>query len=125
MDGDDAVEFFEKFAEEFKVDLHDLRIHWNRHFAAEGSLSLGAMVTIVACITAGFWLRDAVGMVPAWAWGIVLVAVAALIHYLLSKGKMSPVTLGDLAESVRLGRWSKPYSVVVETSPLLSSWVND
>jgi hypothetical protein len=75
MDGDDTVEFFEKFAEEFKADFHDLRIHWNQHLAPEGSLSLGAMATIVAGITAGFWLRGAVGIIPAWAWGIVLIAV--------------------------------------------------
>lgn len=109
MDGDDAIEFFEKFAAEFKVDLHDLRVHWNQHFAPEGSLSLGAMVAIVLCITAGFWLRDRVDILPAWAWGISLIAIVGLIHYWLTKDKMSPVTLGDLAESVRLGRWSKTY----------------
>jgi hypothetical protein len=69
MDGDDAVEFFEKFAEEFKVDLQDLRAHWDQHFAPEGSLSFGVMVAIVLCITAGFWLRDAIGILTGMALG--------------------------------------------------------
>lgn len=109
MAGDDAVEFFKKFAEEFKVDLKDLHVHWNQHFAPEGSLSAGAMVAIVLCITAGFWLRDAIGMLPAWAWGIVLIAIAALIHHRLAKDMMIPVTLEDLVQSVRFGRWNTPY----------------
>jgi hypothetical protein len=28
MDGEDAVEFFEAFRQEFEVDLADLDIHW-------------------------------------------------------------------------------------------------
>jgi hypothetical protein len=108
MDGNDAVEFFEKFAQEFSVDLYQLRVHWNQHFAREG-ISLGAMVAIALCVTAGFWLRDAIGVLPPWAWGIALIATAALSHRRFAKDNMSPVTIGDLAESVRLGRWSKPY----------------
>ncbi len=34
MDGDDAVDFFEDFAETFRVDLADMR--WDRHFGPEG-----------------------------------------------------------------------------------------
>src|SRR5690348_1284051 len=62
IDGDDAVEFFEVFAQEFGVDLQELRMHWDQHFAPEGSLSLAAMVAIALCITAGFWLRGAIGI---------------------------------------------------------------
>jgi len=104
-----TVEFFEKFGQEFSVDLQDLRVHWNQHFAPEGSFSFGAMVAIVLCITAGFWLRDAIGILLAWAWGITLIAIAAVIHHRLTKDNMIPVTIGDLVESVRLGRWNKPY----------------
>ena len=109
MDGDDAIEFLEQFAQEFNVDLADLRIHWDQHFAPEGSLSFGAMVVVVLCITAGFWLRDATGILPAWAWGLSLIGVAALIHHRLSRDRSIPVTLGDLVEAVRLRRWNKPY----------------
>lgn len=109
MDGDDAVEFFEKFGQEFGVDLYELNAHWRQHFAPEGSGSLGAMVTIVLCITAGFWLRDAIGILPAWAWGITLIVIVAAIHYRFVSDKTVPVTIGDLVESARLGRWNRPY----------------
>jgi hypothetical protein len=36
MDGDDAVEFFEKFGEKFHVDLTTLSDHWYDHFRSEG-----------------------------------------------------------------------------------------
>jgi hypothetical protein len=57
MDGDDAVKFFDAFQRDFGVDLEDLHMRWDQHFSPEGTLSLGALVTIVLCITAGFWLR--------------------------------------------------------------------
>ncbi len=34
MDGDDAVEFFEMYAEQFKVNLDGIR--WDCHFGSEG-----------------------------------------------------------------------------------------
>ncbi len=109
MDGDDAVEFFDAFRQEFGVDLADLDVHWNQHFAPEGSPSFGVMVVICVCITAGFWVRDAIGMLPAWAWGLALIAIAALIHRRLTNDNMIPVTIEDLIESARSGRWNKPY----------------
>jgi acyl carrier protein len=109
VDGEDAVEFFDAFQKEFGIDLEDLHIHWDQHFSPEGTLSLGALIMIVLCITAGFWVKDAVGIFPAWAWGLLLIAMAALIYQRLTKDDRLPVTLGDMAESVRAGRWSKPY----------------
>jgi hypothetical protein len=40
MDGDDAVEFFEAFAEKFGVDLTELGEEWSRYFGPEGGFSL-------------------------------------------------------------------------------------
>ena len=37
MEGDDAVEFFEKFEKEFQVDLSSLWADWNCYFAPEGA----------------------------------------------------------------------------------------
>ena len=34
MDGDDAAEFFEKYGNQFGVDLKNMQ--WNRHFGPEG-----------------------------------------------------------------------------------------
>ena len=53
----------------FKVDLHDLGTHWDCHFLPEGGPSPVSVVVICACITAGFMLRDFVGVLPAWGWG--------------------------------------------------------
>jgi hypothetical protein len=66
MDGDDAVEFFEEFRQEFEVDLTNLHIHWDQHFCPEGTPpSFSLMIAIGLCVIAGFWLRDAVGILPA------------------------------------------------------------
>ena len=109
MDGEDAVEFFDEFQRDFGVDLVDLHMHWDQHFSPEGTLSLGALVAIVLCITAGFWLRGALGILPAWSWGLILIGISALIHQRFVRDDRLPVTLGDLAESVRVGRWTKAY----------------
>ena len=62
MDGDDAVDIFNEFGSTFGVDLHGLHANWERHFLQEGGpSSLGAMVVICGCVTAGFLLRDLVG----------------------------------------------------------------
>ena len=37
MDGDDAWDFFQRFAREFGVDLSTMQ--WRRHFGAEGVIS--------------------------------------------------------------------------------------
>jgi hypothetical protein len=78
MDGDDAVEFFKDFGEKFNVDFADLR--WDRHFAPEGGGSLGALIVLCLCVTAGFWLHELFGLLPAWGWGIVLIGAAFWIH---------------------------------------------
>jgi len=63
MDGDDAVEFFREFGEKFTVDLHGLYANWERHFLPEGgSGGLTTIAVICGCITAGFMLKDFVGV---------------------------------------------------------------
>lgn len=109
IEGDDAIEFFEEFEREFGVDITDLHLHWSQHFAPEGSLSLGVMVVLVFCVTAGFWLRDLVGIFPAWAWGLTLIAIAIMIHQWLAEDMQIPITVGDLIKSVRSGRWEMSY----------------
>jgi acyl carrier protein len=110
MDGDDAVEFFKDFSAEFQVNLDDLYSHWDRHFGPEGGPSFGFLVISVACIMAGFWLRDRLRWLPAWAWGIALISVVILAHQFWFAKKMLPIAVGDLVESARSRRWSKSYS---------------
>lgn len=107
MDGDDAVEFFKDFGTEFKVNLDDLYAMWDQHFGPEGGPSFGLLVITVLCITAGFWLRDLFGLAPAWAWGIGLISLVILAYQLWFARKMLPITVGDLVNSARSGRWGK------------------
>lgn len=53
MDGDDAVEFFEKFAKEFNVDLSALGKHWSEHFGPEGTPSLPGLVLVGITVALG------------------------------------------------------------------------
>ena len=65
MDGDDAVEFFEKFGEKFHVDLTALSDQWENHFGYEGLFgsSPGFMVVtitvqdLVDAATSGNWVK--------------------------------------------------------------------
>ena len=109
MDGEDAVEFFDAFQRDFGVDLEDLHIHWEQHFDPEGGFSFTVLAAIVVCITAGFWLRGSIGILPAWAWGLVLIAIAAAICQRFTKDDRLPITVGDLASSARSGCWNKSY----------------
>jgi len=110
VDGEDAVEFFKDFGKRFNVDFADLRIRWNQHFAPEGSGSFGYIVVLCLGVTAGFWLHDLFGLIPPWGWGIALIVAAILIHRRwFAKDKMLPISVGDLVESARLGRWAKSY----------------
>lgn len=65
MDGDDAVEFFEKFGEKFQVDLAALSDQWHEHFRSEGLFRSSPgfmMVTItvqdlVDAAASGKWVK--------------------------------------------------------------------
>jgi hypothetical protein len=52
MDGDDAVEFFEAFAEKFSVDLKQLGEEWNLYFNPEGVSLFGTPDGLLTLFTA-------------------------------------------------------------------------
>jgi hypothetical protein len=67
MDGDDAVEFFEAFGEQFHVDLDRLWKRWPQHFGPEGLFrglpfpGLEIEITVQDLIdsaNAGRWLKS-------------------------------------------------------------------
>ena len=113
MDGDDAVEFFEKFTEQFHVDLTALGPNWQRHFLPEGGgPSLGCMVTIGIGVVAGGLLHEAFKRVPAWAAMIVLVPLFCRIYVKLfdePEDEMIPITVKDLVDAAIAGTWVKSY----------------
>lgn len=106
MDGDDAVEFFNRFGEEFRVSLDGLHARWHQHFGPEGiplSYSLGFIVLVSLCFTAEFFA-------PPWGWGIALIGIVLFIcHRWFAKRTMLPITVGDLVESARAGLWINSY----------------
>src|SRR5450432_1139055 len=107
MDGEDAVEFFKDFAAKFDFNLDELYADWEKYFGPEGGPSHAFLVTVVLSIIAGSWLRLRFGLFPDWVWGIALIIAAILSYNFGFADKMLPITVGDLIESARLGRWNK------------------
>lgn len=115
MDGDDAVEFFEKFGKNFSVDLEPIWQHWHRHFGPEFSgPSLGAIVLIVVCIVLGDLLHRAVNRIPGWAAMIALIVIAVWTYNRFFADRdqpgMIPVTVQDLVDAAKAGKWVKEYT---------------
>lgn len=112
MDGDDAVEFFEAFGERFGMNLTPLGQHWDRHFGPEGTspfwlfLVVGAIVAlslVVSSIIAGLvWLGLIGGGLLASAIGLGRWRARRQVPHL-------PITVGDLIEAARTGRWPLTY----------------
>jgi hypothetical protein len=113
MDGDDAVEFFEKLGKKFGVDLELLWQHWHRHFGPEFSgASLGAIVLIVACVVVGDLLHRAFHWIPGWAAMIALIVVAGWAYFRFFADRnpdVIPVTVQDLVDAAKAGKWVKQY----------------
>ncbi len=76
IDGDDAVDFFEEFGKAFHVNLTDFKIA--RYFGSEG----GDPVSAIATWLQGWWTGN--------------------YH---SAAGVAPITLRDLVEAARAGRW--------------------
>lgn len=114
MEGDDAVEFFTEFGKRFGVDLDELHTRWGQHFSHEGSGTFTGIVVVVLCVSAGFWLHDTVGILPAWAWGISLIVTVTLVPFLVQRHRgramKIPITIADLIDAAQSGRWSKSYA---------------
>jgi acyl carrier protein len=113
MDGDDAVDFFEKFGKKFSVDLELLWQHWRRHFGPEFSgPSLGAIVLIVACVILGDLLHRAFNRIPGWAAMIALIVGAVWTYnrfFADRNPNVIPVTVGDLVDAAKARKWVKQY----------------
>lgn len=108
IDGDDAVELFEAYETELRVDLSVLYASWNKHFGPEGfPLPLGFGLVLVASIVGGV-----AGGLNAPAWLAVLVGLAVGLFWLiplrawpLPTPESHPVRVEDLITAARSGRW--------------------
>jgi hypothetical protein len=111
MDGDDAVEFFQKFGTKFQVDLGGLYEHWHQHFGPEGGgPSLGCVVVIVVAVVASSLLHDAFKRIPIWLSTIVLIGVFGWVYNkFVAEPQEVSVTVRDLVDAATSGRWVKHY----------------
>lgn len=123
MEGDDAVEFFERFAKTFSLDFKQLGADWDAYFFAEGA-GLGTMLCVL--VLSGIF-AVAFGLafpnLPLWVPGIlgVLGGVfgwVAAIYYWPKMHPRSQISIQDLVDCARAGIWTKelPANVRVKLS---------
>jgi acyl carrier protein len=113
VDGDDAVEFYNKFKQRFAVDFENLLLHWDQHFAPEGGPGFGFAVLVIAC-SIGFdiwhWY---VRPLPLWVWFLCLIALptALIFRRVHRQGTHdSGVSVQDLVDAAEAHRWITQYN---------------
>jgi hypothetical protein len=112
--GDDASKFFDAYAQEFRVNLDELNMHWDSHFRPEAGLVLNTVFWVVGILLLAFFLTGPIFM---WYWASSnewwiwsgLVAVLSLFTAWFRQQKTTPVTIADLIDAARAGRWVKSY----------------
>ena len=119
MDGDDAVEFFQKFHERFNVDLTSLYNHWDSHFYPEGWSGpppFGCMVVIVVSVLAGDLVHTGFHRIPeeasclafvlllGWAYGKIWAK-----HFNDMPEPKIPITVQTLIDAAASGKWPLAY----------------
>jgi hypothetical protein len=111
MEGDDAVEFFEKFGADFAVDLTDLFRDWKFYFSSEGvPLTTALLVVIPAVVLALFLERFFPYLQGMVAFGIsALLWLAALVQWSRwrYKNRTAQIAIEDLVQSASSGKWTK------------------
>jgi hypothetical protein len=119
MEGDDAVEFFEEFGKEFAIDLKRLGEDWHCYFSPEGvTLSAGLLVGIPGSIIAIGLMK----LFPRWPdWLCFVLAFLAWIAVLASWGNwrsrdlFAQITIQDLIDSAKAGKWIKDVPSDIKT----------
>lgn len=111
--GDDASKFFDAFGKEFRVNLDELNMHWDRHFHPEAGMLLNGLVLTIGCLAfAGFLLF--VFYMPYrrfFSWAASGFASLVSFFTVWYRSRISvPVTIADLVDAADTGRWVKPYT---------------
>lgn len=112
VDGDDAVELFEKFGEKYGVDLTALFQNWDHHFAPEGSgVGIGFMVAVGAGAILGDLLHRVYPPIPAWAWMIPPPIVYMFVHakFFAEPDNCDPITIQELVDAAISRTWDRHY----------------
>lgn len=118
MEGDDAVEFFEKFGETFNVDLTGLYEHWDRHFFPEGGTPLAFwFVVIFVSILGAELLHQTLRWIPFWLTCIGTTLAFTWLYVKLLKRfgpppiVKRPITVQTLVDAATRGEWLLDYEV--------------
>jgi len=109
IEGDDAVELFQRFSDEFKVDLTQLEVDWHHYFAQEGLGPGTFLVASVPPLLAAFYCNL---KFPRLGWlTIVLMSVLwwlILYSWIRLQGPRSPqISIQDLIDCAKARKWTK------------------
>jgi len=111
IDEVETVELFEKFGEQFQVDLAVLRDHWLLYFHPIGMpITYPFFIPVVIGTMAYFMFPEAVARIPAWGDAILFVAVlwwACRKFHALHIKKKIPINVQDLVNAGVAGKWTK------------------
>ena len=117
IDGHDAVEFFERFAREFDVELLPLQEKWPDYFAPEGGPGWPFIVVCVVSYLIGAIIQHFVGWPPALLSALLLVVlwIWPLKTWPFPRGNFGEITVRDLLNSATTHYWGglKPAAPVV------------
>ena len=112
VDGDDAVELFEKFGEKYGVDLTALFQNWDQYFVPEGHrLGMGCMIAVGVAAILGDLLHRAYPPIPAWAWMIALPIACLFVHakFFAESADCVPITIQELVDAAISRTWDRHY----------------
>lgn len=111
LDGEDAIEFFEAYDDEFEVDLSVLiEQNWKRHFGSVGGVHWSIVAGFFVCFLISEGLARLLKSVPQWLLylGIILVWWGVLQFWPANtKKELVPITVRDLLEAAQAKRWVK------------------
>jgi hypothetical protein len=107
MDGDDAVEFFERFAKEFVVDIRPLSETWGQHFGAEVGPGWSFLAVCVVFYATGAIIQHFVRWLLAWISALVffVIWVWPMKSWPSPRRDFVPITVRDLLNSARSHYW--------------------
>jgi hypothetical protein len=112
--GDDAEEFFDAYRKEFRVNLDELNMHWDQHFHPEPGLILNTVFWFLGFVALTFFVARPIyprywASSNEWQIGGGLVGVISLFAAWYQNRRSDPVTIADLIDAARAGRWVKSY----------------
>jgi len=108
IEGDDAVEFFEKFQMEFFVELKELGENWSSYFAPEGVSPVTAAIVVVPGIFLGIIFSRLWPTLPTWVCWLLGISISFVAFYRWLLWKRRPtqreITIAQLVRAAESGR---------------------